>query len=263
MLSAQHPPSNHFLAALPEAAAERLLPHLESIPLAAGEVLHEPGQALHHAYFPTTAVASLLHMRQDGVPEEIASIGSETFLGAAPCIGGEALPLAVVIGVTGFGCRVEARLLRQALHAAGSMMFLFLRHQQAVAAQMAQVAFCNHHHTPDQQLSRRLLLWLDRLPAGDATLPASLFPGMDEAIARLQRAGLIECSRGRLAVLDRAALERRACECYAAVKGTLAPLSPQLGRRAAAGARMPRPDLPGARGWRSHPPSHVEVGKRP
>jgi len=34
----------------------------------------------------------------------------------------------------------------------------------------------------------------------------------------LQQAGLIRYSRGRIEVLDRKALERQACECYAVVK---------------------------------------------
>jgi Mn-dependent DtxR family transcriptional regulator len=35
---------------------------------------------------------------------------------------------------------------------------------------------------------------------------------------KLQEAGLIDYKDGRIAVLDRAALERRSCECYAVVK---------------------------------------------
>jgi hypothetical protein len=39
-----------------------------------------------------------------------------------------------------------------------------------------------------------------------------------EAAGRLQKAGVIHYSRGRIAVLDRPRLEARACECYAVVK---------------------------------------------
>src|SRR3546814_10237942 len=45
---------NRLLAALPAADFERLLPHLERVPLALGKVLYEPGERLAHAYFPTT-----------------------------------------------------------------------------------------------------------------------------------------------------------------------------------------------------------------
>ncbi|WP_262488405.1 Crp/Fnr family transcriptional regulator [Iodobacter fluviatilis] len=42
--------------------------------------------------------------------------------------------------------------------------------------------------------------------------------GVTEAAGNLQKAKLIEYSRGRIAVLDRPGLEKRACECYAVVK---------------------------------------------
>ena len=42
--------------------------------------------------------------------------------------------------------------------------------------------------------------------------------GVTEAAGKLQDAGLIKYHRGRITVIDRAALEARACECYRVVK---------------------------------------------
>ena len=42
--------------------------------------------------------------------------------------------------------------------------------------------------------------------------------GVTAAAGHLQDAGLIHYRRGRIEVLDRPKLERRVCECYAAVK---------------------------------------------
>ena len=42
--------------------------------------------------------------------------------------------------------------------------------------------------------------------------------GVTEAAGKLQEAGLIRYSRGRITVLDRVRLEQRVCECYAVVK---------------------------------------------
>ena len=42
--------------------------------------------------------------------------------------------------------------------------------------------------------------------------------GVTEGATRLQNAGLIKYSRGRITVLDRPGLEERVCECYAVVK---------------------------------------------
>ena len=42
--------------------------------------------------------------------------------------------------------------------------------------------------------------------------------GVTAAVGKLQALGVIGHSRGHITVLDRAALERLSCECYAAVK---------------------------------------------
>ena len=42
--------------------------------------------------------------------------------------------------------------------------------------------------------------------------------GVTEAAGKLQEAGLIQYRRGRIKVVDRNGLEKRACECYAVVK---------------------------------------------
>jgi hypothetical protein len=42
--------------------------------------------------------------------------------------------------------------------------------------------------------------------------------GVTEAALELQKLGLIHYALGHIAVLDRAGLEERACECYAVVK---------------------------------------------
>ena len=59
--------------------------------------------------------------------------------------------------------------------------------------------------------------------------------GVTEAAGKLQEANLIEYSRGRIRVLDRGALEARACECYAVVTSEYAPAARSL-RPATAGS---------------------------
>ena len=85
---------------------------------------------------------------------------------------------------------------------------------------------CNRHHTVEQQLCRWLLLSLDRLPTNQLSMTQELIAnmlgvrreGVTEAAGKLQAAGLIHYSRGKITVLDRPNLEARVCECYAVVK---------------------------------------------
>jgi Mn-dependent DtxR family transcriptional regulator len=51
---------------------------------------------------------------------------------------------------------------------------------------------------------------------------------ISEAAGRLQKDGLIRYERGHMTVLDRPALEQRACECYAVVKKEYDRLLPDI-----------------------------------
>jgi CRP-like cAMP-binding protein len=106
------------------------------------------------------------------------------------------------------------------------MQHLLLRYTQALITQMAQSAVCNRRHSVDQQLCRRLLLSLDRLPTNELAMTHEQIAnmlgvrreGITEAAGKLQAAGLIQYFRGRIKILDRHGLEARACECYGVVK---------------------------------------------
>jgi hypothetical protein len=52
--------------------------------------------------------------------------------------------------------------------------------------------------------------------------------GVTEAAGRLQKAGLISYTRGRIKVTDRPGLELRVCECYGVVKAEYDRLLPDL-----------------------------------
>ena len=92
--------------------------------------------------------------------------------------------------------------------------------------QMAQNVVCNRHHSVKQQLCRWLLLSLDRLPGNQLDVTQELIGHMlgvrreavTEAAGKLQAAGLIQNTRGRIIVIDRAGIESLACECYSAAK---------------------------------------------
>ena len=58
------------------------------------------------------------------------------------------------------------------------MLHILLRYTQALLTQMAQAAVCNRHHSVDQQLSRWLLLSLDRLASNKLTMTEELIANM-------------------------------------------------------------------------------------
>jgi CRP-like cAMP-binding protein len=147
-------------------------------------------------------------------------------VGVALFMGGESTPSRAVVQSEGWAYRLKGQLLKEEFERGGAMQHLLLRYTQALLTQMAQTAVCNRHHSIDQQLCRWLLLSLDRLASDELTMTQELIAnmlgvrreGVTEAAGKLQSAGLIRYSRGRITVLDRAGLEARCCECYGVVK---------------------------------------------
>ena len=225
MAAAPDPKVNQLLAALPNAEWERWLPQLECVEMPLGEVLHESGSTLSHVYFPTTAIVSLLYVMENGASAEIAVVGHEGIVGVSLFMGGESTPSRAVVQSAGQGFRLEAETIKDEFKRA-PVLHLLLRYTQALITQMAQTAVCNRHHSLDQQLCRWLLLSLDRLKSTELVMTQELIAnmlgvrreGVTEGALKLQKAGLIRYSRGRISILDRPGLEERSCECYAVVK---------------------------------------------
>lgn len=228
---AHNPQQNQLLAALPDAEYGHLHPYLELVRLQVGEVLCEPGDKLRHAYFPTTCIVSLLNIMTDGASTGIAVTGNEGVIGITLFMDGDAMPNLAVVQSAGCAYRLPKHLLmrefdRHGGRRSGALHNLLLRYTQTLITQMAQMAACNRHHSVDQQLCRWLLLCLDRLSGNELAMTQEIIAnmlgvrreGITEAAGKLQRAGLIQYSRGRITVLDRPGLEARVCECYHTVK---------------------------------------------
>ena len=232
------PRQNRLLASLPAADYERLVPELRPFTLTLGGALYESGAQLDSVYFPTSSVVSLLYVMRDGASAEIALVGNDGLVGVALFMGGETTPSRAVVQSAGWAFRLKAQLLKDEFTRGGALQHLLLRYTQALLTQMAQTAVCNRHHSIDQQLCRWLLLSLDRLPTDELTMTQELIAnmlgvrreGVTEAARKLQAAGLIQYSRGRIAFIDRAGLERRCCECYEVVKRECDRLLPDSGR---------------------------------
>lgn len=236
MPAAHVPQQNHLLAALPKTEFDHLVPRLKLVSLSLGEVLYEPGSRLRHVYFPTDSIVSLLYMMVDGASAEIAVVGNEGIIGISLFMGGETTPSRAVVQSAGHAYRLPGQLLKEEFTRGAAMQHLLLRYTQALITQMAQTAVCNRHHSVDQQLCRWLLLSLDRLSSNELVMTQELIAnmlgvrreGVTEAAGKLQAAGLIHYSRGRITVLDRAGLEARTCECYGVVKKESDRLLPYL-----------------------------------
>lgn len=228
------PKRNHLLAAMPEAEWARFAPDLTPVYLELGDVIYESGREQPWVYFPVDSIVSLLYVLKDGSSAEIAIVGNEGLVGISLFMGGGTTSSRAVVQSAGYAYRMRAEFIHDEFILAGPVQYLFLRYTQALITQMGQTAVCNRHHGIDQQLCRWLLMSIDRLSSNELTMTQELIAnmlgvrreGVTEAAGKLQRAGVINYSRGRIRVLDRVRLEQMACECYDVVKKEFARLLP-------------------------------------
>ena len=220
------PRQNQLLATLSDLEWHRWRPHLQLVDLSLGQVLCESGRNPSYVIFPTTAIVSLLYMTLNGASAEVAVVGNDGVVGLSLFMGGNATPSQAVVQSSGQGYRLRAQLVRNEMTRGGAVLHMLLRYTQAMIAQVAQTAVCNRYHSIDQQLARRLLLALDRLPTDELEMTQELAAnllgvrreGVTAAAHKLQRAGVIRYNRGHIVVLDRHRLEQCTCECYAVAK---------------------------------------------
>ena len=227
---------NRLLAALPEAAWQRLRFALEPVELPLGQVLCESGSDFAYATFPSTAIVSLMVMAENGDSSEIAAVGNEGMVGVPLFMGGGSTPSRALVQTAGRGFRLSAQVLMDEFNRGGAAQVLLLRYTQTLITQMTQTAVCNRHHSLDQQLCRWLLHTLDRVRGSELVATQERIAsqigvrreGVTEHALALQRAGLIRYARGRITVLDRPGLERLSCECYSVVRKELQRLLPTV-----------------------------------
>ena len=225
-LSRPPPVRNHLLAALPRKEYERLLPHLESVPLPFIGVLYEGGEPIRHVYFPEDGLISLLVVMNDETVREIGVIGNEGMLGTALALGMKATTTRALVQLPGTAMRMKAGALRDELGRGGALPDVLRRYAHALFTQVSQSAACVSSHAVNQRLSRWLLMTHDHAPGDEfemkheflATMLGVTRSVVTRAAGRLQQGKMIRYVRGRVTVLDRRGLEATACECYGVVK---------------------------------------------
>jgi CRP-like cAMP-binding protein len=217
---------NQLLASLPAGDWRLIEPRLDWVELPSGAMLHEAGVVPQHVYFPVTAIVSLVSSMRDGSSAEVAMVGNEGFVGLCAFMGdGRAVSNAVVQSA-GQAFRMTAESIARHAWQSESVMQQLLLYTHALLTHMAQASACNRHHALDQKLCRWLLLNLDRRIGEEIIVTHEQLAGMlgvrregvTGSALKLQRAGLIQCRRGHMFVLDRTGLEARSCECYSVIR---------------------------------------------
>jgi CRP-like cAMP-binding protein len=224
---------NRILAGLDAASFARLAPYLTRVALARRAVLQDHFHRIAHVHFIERGVASLYaRTRADG-PVEVALIGPFGFTGVPAILGNARSPHRCLMQVPGEALRIAVPDLLDAMAEAPAIRNHLLAYVNALLVQNAQAALCNGRHDVEQRLCRWLLLAAERLdddaiPITHEMLSINLGvrrAGITTLLGTLQRSGAIAMSRASCRIVDRAELERRACECHAIIAAAYRGLS--------------------------------------
>jgi len=214
---------------LPEVRA-LLEPYSEVVRLPAGARIQSRGQEVVWSYFPFgTSMVSLVVELPDGRSIEVASIGREGAVGGIVSCGHAPAFAHAQVQVAGPAVRVAMSALEDAKRRSDFLANLFCRFSDYLLAQVMQSVACNAFHSIEQRAARWLLTAQDR--AGDrieltqealAGLLGAQRTTVNAVVGSLQQEGLLTLRRGRVTVLDRVGLKRRACSCHAVLESHFA-----------------------------------------
>jgi CRP-like cAMP-binding protein len=221
-------PRNRLLGFLSPATMVSLQPRLQSVELAQGEVLHEPGRPMPYGYFIDSGVIARQTVMANGRAISVSLIGPEGFAGFSGISGVGLGGLRLIAQVPTQAQRIVIEDLKRVAASSYQLQTLLLRSLQLQYLDSAQMAACNSVHEVPGRLSRWILAVQDRVLLTQAA-PEEALPLTHELLSEmlgasrstvslaaetLKRAGLISYSRGNIHVTNRKGLEKSACECY-------------------------------------------------
>lgn len=218
--------SNHLLTSLSASDHDRIQALLEPVQLSLGQVLYEPNQSIEYAYFPLSAVVSLLNEMEGGYRVETATVGNEGMIGVPLVLGTADIPMRAIVQIAGEALRISAKALQSELNTEQGLHLLLLRYIQTLMSQISQNLACTRLHSAQERCCYLLLLTQDRIGLAELPLTHEVLSRMvgvrrdsiGSIVTTLERAGLVQHQRGRITILDRSGLEAAACECYRIVR---------------------------------------------
>ena len=188
--------------------------------------LGEPGQMVKHVYFPLSGMVSVDALTERGDSVEVGVIGREGLAGLSGVLDQPQMAHSVIMQAPGSGLRIRSSIVREEFLKGGVLAeeihkFIYLQ-----LVQTSQTALCNRLHPVDARMARWLLTASDRIESELLSLTQEFLAQMlgsrrstvTVAAGDLQRQRLIDYSRGRIQILNRAGLEGVACECYGIVR---------------------------------------------
>ena len=226
--------TNLILETLPRGVRANINSMGNLVDLEVDGLLYDQGVEIRCVYFPYTGFVSRVATVDGHPPMEMAIVGNEGMLGASLVTGIPTAPLRAVVRGAGAALQVAVDAFQLELQKSPALRLAVGRYLYVLITEIASTAVCSNFHAVGPRLARWLLETHDRTDADHFDLTHQSLADMlgvqrsavSIAANLLQQQSSIQYSRGRITVIDRAALEAASCECYAVAD--LARLHPPL-----------------------------------
>jgi CRP-like cAMP-binding protein len=218
---------NDLFRRMPAAEWVLLKPHLKIVSLAYGQVLFEDREPSDMAYFPMTAVISMLALMKNGDEVEYGSIGREGMVGLQVALDAQPLRGRAMCQLEGEAVILAREdMIKLTQESTPQLHRLLMRYAQSTINVLAQSAACNALHPLRERMARWLLMTSDRAGQGEFPLTQEFLSlmigvrraGINEVARKFKRDKIIKYTRGQVTILDRKTLEASSCECYGFIR---------------------------------------------
>ena len=154
-------------------------------------------------------------------------VGREGMVGVALALGVAKSPVRALVQGGGAAMRMSSGRFAGALRRSPALRDGLHAYIHELMSQISRTAACNRFHVVQARLARWLLMTRDRVGSDEFRMTHEFLAamlgvrrvGVTEAATALQRRRLIEYSRGRIRILDRAGLRAASCSCYVGIAG--------------------------------------------
>ena len=218
-----HAGLNRLLAGLPSADRDQLSAAIRIEHPARGQTLAIASKAGADVWIPHQGIVALSSTDEDGHSAQTGVVGAEGCVGLEALLDDTVPPMAdAAVQIEGDMSVIPARALRSALRTKPLIREALVKYLYGLSAQSMRIVACNRLHTLEQRCCTWLLVIQDRIGADELPLTQDSLAGLlgggrpriNRTLAKLESSGLLRRGRGRIRLVNRPGLERRACECF-------------------------------------------------
>ncbi|HYW74597.1 MAG TPA: Crp/Fnr family transcriptional regulator [Pyrinomonadaceae bacterium] len=231
--------TNKILSALSAADYARIAPNLKLIHLAQGEKLYSTGEGCKWSWFLLDGLLSVAAETEEGETMDVGMIGTEGAAGMLAAFHDWQAPFTATVEIRGQAMRISAVALKEEINRLSELQVALLKYTAFLYHQIARSVLCGRFHQTERRLCRFLLTISDRI--GSPIIPlkherlshliGAHRPRVTGTLNKLAAQKLLQLTRGKIVILDRAELETHACSCYTIIDDAMTRYLAHLSQR--------------------------------